>query len=588
MLSEHNMIGKDLEDYHIVTELSSDSSCRTFVGESISLKTAYKLVFIKLLDTAHALSQEERQSVIQAFPRIQQLHHPHILPILSTGLHKDIPYIITEYIAASSLHDLLQGRPLEQPMPLEEALFLLTQIGEALHYAHQQGVIHGSLKPQNVLIRAPDHVFLTDFHLHTLLLPDRRADTGSFSDDLFIYLAPEQVPGPPSQKSDQYALGCLAYAMLTGAQPFMVPSTNTPGKYYRTKSLIPPRQLNPALPSEMEEAILKAMSREPAERYDHISDFLAAMNLFAAVEKRDQNNVAVGPVLPITPIPTTDVSETKAVKGEYFHDEETSKMEASIAVGGPSPWQSGAVKPVESWKPFSSEALRSYLSSTLPTKHVPKRLTRMQTVVVILCLIALAAGTVVALISFNQPTPSKGLAATPSPRRTVIAQAPPPTSMPATSTPAPSPTATATPQDTSSSPKNYPVTPTPGPTPPPTSNSNSNPASSSTPVPTPAPTPTPTASSSCTGNFTQGVVNSSSSSAVPWFEPCSWTAGYVILHYTVSGQTQQDVNMTYNSSTKRWGYTVNGLSSGQSLTYSFTYQQNEIQYDTSTYIWTHP
>src|SRR5690348_13595477 len=152
MLSEHNIIGKDLEDYHIVTELSSDSSCRTFLGESISLKTSYKLVFIKLLDAEQAHTQEERQSFLQAFPLIQQLHHPHILPILSTGFYKDVPYIITEYIATSSLHDLLQGRPPEQPMPLDEALSILTQIGEALHYAHQQGVIHGSLKPQNVLI----------------------------------------------------------------------------------------------------------------------------------------------------------------------------------------------------------------------------------------------------------------------------------------------------------------------------------------------------------------------------------------------------------------------------------------------------
>lgn len=102
---------------------------------------------------------------------------------------------------------------------------------------------------------------------------------------------------------------------------------------------------------------------------------------------------------------------------------------------------------------------------------------------------------------------------------------------------------------------------------------------------TPTPTPTPTG---CTGTFAQGVVNSGSSSALPWFQPCGWTAGYVILHYTVPGQPQQNVNMTFNSGTARWELTVNGISSGQTLTYSFTYQKGGVQFDTGTFTWTHP
>lgn len=102
------------------------------------------------------------------------------------------------------------------------------------------------------------------------------------------------------------------------------------------------------------------------------------------------------------------------------------------------------------------------------------------------------------------------------------------------------------------------------------------------------PTPTPTPSSGCTsGSFLTGIVSSSSTTALPWFEPCSWTAGYVILHYIVAGGTQQNVYMTYNSSTSRWEYSV-GASSGQVVQYSFTYQKSGLQYDTSTTSWTHP
>ena len=109
----------------------------------------------------------------------------------------------------------------------------------------------------------------------------------------------------------------------------------------------------------------------------------------------------------------------------------------------------------------------------------------------------------------------------------------------------------------------------------------------STPTPTPTATSTPTGG--CTsGNFTVGVVSSSSTSALPWFQPCGWTAGYVILHYITPNISQQNVYMSYNSGTSRWEYTVNNIRSGQVLQYQFTYQKNGLQYDTGWSSWTHP
>lgn len=103
-----------------------------------------------------------------------------------------------------------------------------------------------------------------------------------------------------------------------------------------------------------------------------------------------------------------------------------------------------------------------------------------------------------------------------------------------------------------------------------------------------SPTPTPTPSGCPSGSFLQGVVNSGSTSALPWFQPCGWTAGYVILHYTRPGLSQQNVQMTFNSSTARWEFSVTGISAGQVLQYSFTYQQSGVQHDTSGFTWTHP
>ena len=109
---------------------------------------------------------------------------------------------------------------------------------------------------------------------------------------------------------------------------------------------------------------------------------------------------------------------------------------------------------------------------------------------------------------------------------------------------------------------------------------------SGTPPPTatpPPPTPTPTGTGS---GFTQGVTSTGSTSAQVWFQPSGWSAGYVILHYTIQGQAQQNINMSYNTSTSRWEYNIGGIAAGQSLSYSFTYQQNGLQYDTGGYTWT--
>ena len=109
---------------------------------------------------------------------------------------------------------------------------------------------------------------------------------------------------------------------------------------------------------------------------------------------------------------------------------------------------------------------------------------------------------------------------------------------------------------------------------------------------TPAPTtttvlsPTPTAANG--RGFTQGAGSPGSSQAQLWFQPGGWTAGYVIAHYTIPGSDSQNVAMTYNNATSRWEYTAGGISSGNAVTYSFTYQQSKLQYDTSLYSWTHP
>ncbi|PKN93863.1 MAG: 1,3-beta-glucanase [Chloroflexi bacterium HGW-Chloroflexi-6] len=97
-----------------------------------------------------------------------------------------------------------------------------------------------------------------------------------------------------------------------------------------------------------------------------------------------------------------------------------------------------------------------------------------------------------------------------------------------------------------------------------------------------------TATPTSTGGFTYGVTNLNASQARPWFKPSGWVAGYVILHYKVNNGTQQNVNMSYNTSAAEWRYTISALQKGQVITYFYTYQKAGIQYDTAWYSWTKP
>ncbi len=177
MIRDDNLLNEKLEGYRITARIGSHAFSSTFLGESISPTTLYQRVIVKLLSTARAHTLQEQQDILSKISPLQQLDHPHILPILSAGFHKDAPYIITQYLPSGSLYNRFQRRSTGQPIAQEEALLTLAQVGRALHYAHQQEIIHGYLKPQNVLFNTQDEALVTGFHQHALSLPDETEDT---------------------------------------------------------------------------------------------------------------------------------------------------------------------------------------------------------------------------------------------------------------------------------------------------------------------------------------------------------------------------------------------------------------------------
>ena len=303
MLKNDSYAGKYIGGYHISLELAASASSRIFLGESVSPDR--HSAAIKRIYAVSIISRQDKENFLNEVNTLKQLKHPYILPILSASILKGTPYIVSSYAPNGSLHDRLQ-RQAPEPMNQDEAITVLSQVGQALHYAHEKNKVHGNLKPQNILFTSKGDALLTDFRLTSLSSsPDNSA---IISPTGLPYMSVEQIDGVTSKENDQYSLGCIAYEMFTGRKPFTTPSIKQPGTFYKTRTLIAPTKLNPALPRRIEQAILKAMAKEPSQRYRNVLEFIKDLGVPGILIVPDnlvneQPNTTVAPTLQKNPGP---------------------------------------------------------------------------------------------------------------------------------------------------------------------------------------------------------------------------------------------------------------------------------------------
>lgn len=234
-------------------------------------------VAIKVLHP-HLIALQQHQLFFQEACLLKKLRHKYILPLLDAGSHEGSLYIITEYATLGSLHDRIQQRN-GQPFPLDEAISIVTQIGEALQHAHEERVTHCDIKPENILFNAKGEALLADFGLATVLNSTSIVYTDSVV-RTFAYMAPEQFRGDISIHSDQYSLACIAYELVAGRKPFIVPPVHPAivGEIWKHKHIeetpISPTQFNAIIPLYITEGLFRAMSKECAQRYFDVISFV--------------------------------------------------------------------------------------------------------------------------------------------------------------------------------------------------------------------------------------------------------------------------------------------------------------------------
>ncbi|MBI1880216.1 MAG: protein kinase, partial [Chloroflexi bacterium] len=221
-------------------------------------------VAIKVLSAS--FSEGAIESFLQHGRELVNLIHPNIVDIYDCDEDQGLSFMVEEFFEGQSLPDLLTAHP-GQPLPLDLALTIAEKMGRALEYAHAHGVIHGDLKPKNVLVAA--EIKISDFGLGRLESSKSLLDNTDGPLDLVTarYLAPEQVLGHPiDARTDLYALGAVLYELFTG-QPLFEGTDQEIMEHHRNSRPRPPRELNPDLSRSLEYLILKLLDKDPNKRY---------------------------------------------------------------------------------------------------------------------------------------------------------------------------------------------------------------------------------------------------------------------------------------------------------------------------------
>ncbi|REK76396.1 Stk1 family PASTA domain-containing Ser/Thr kinase [Paenibacillus paeoniae] len=263
------MIGHDLGGrYEILSRIGGGGMALVYKAHDVLLN---RNVAVKVLRQQFVNDEE----FIRRFRREAQsaaaLSHPNVVSIYDVGQEEDTHYIVMEYVEGSNLNEIIQERA---PLQAEEAVRVAVQICDALDHAHQNHIIHRDIKPHNILIGNNGRVKVTDFGIARAASSTTITQTGSVVGSVH-YFSPEHAKGiNTGEKSDLYSLGIVLYQMLTSKLPFLGESPISVALKHLQETFEDPRTVNPHIPQSVENVILKAMRKNPSERYGSAHEML--------------------------------------------------------------------------------------------------------------------------------------------------------------------------------------------------------------------------------------------------------------------------------------------------------------------------
>jgi TolB-like protein/Tfp pilus assembly protein PilF/tRNA A-37 threonylcarbamoyl transferase component Bud32 len=239
-----------------------------------------------------------------------RLSHPHLVPLIDSGDAGGLLYYVSAYLAGGSLRDRLDR---EGKLPVRDALRIAEEVSTALDYAHRAGFVHRDVKPENILF-ADGHALLADFGVARVCCGDGEdpVTAAGIAIGTPEYMSPEQASGEREidGRADIYALACVVYEMLTGAPPFRADSQRTVMVRHVTETPSRIRALHPEIPAQVDDAIARALAKDPSLRFGSACDFVSAMRVASAPRGRvftgATRNIAVLPFVNASPDPDNE------------------------------------------------------------------------------------------------------------------------------------------------------------------------------------------------------------------------------------------------------------------------------------------
>jgi len=317
-----NRIGQHFGNYRLVSFLGQGGFAEVYLGEHVLMgsSAAIKILNIQLISS-------DSQRFIQEARTLATLEHPRIVRVKECGIEGGIPFLVMDYAPNGTLR---QRHPVRTRVPLEQVISYVSQVADALQYAHNHRFIHRDVKPENMLVGRSGEVLLSDFGI-AVMSATSSIRYNKDSAGTAIYMAPEQIERQALPASDQYALGIVVYEWLCGEVPFQGSFSEITAKHLHTPP--PPfRQKGVNVPPVVEGIVMKALAKKPQDRFPSVREFALAlqqrsMQQMAQSSKRDSwrdesliladpgkpSPFTVNPVLPqpsLTPVNTPPLMPT--------------------------------------------------------------------------------------------------------------------------------------------------------------------------------------------------------------------------------------------------------------------------------------
>ncbi len=313
-----NLVGRTLGKYQIVELLGKGGMAEVYKAYHPRLN---RYVCIKILHSYLAEGEDFLARFEREARAVATLRHPHIVQIHDFDVENDVYYMVMEYIDGGTLAARMYALSKENKyMPAGQVLSIVSQVAEALDYAHGKGIIHRDMKPSNILLDSHGNAFLADFGIARMMSGTQFTSTGALVGTP-MYMSPEQGQGiEVTEATDIYSFGVILYELLTGKVPFNADTTPLAIIHkHITEPPPPPRSVRPSLPPEVEQVILKALAKDPHERHKSAGEMVRELekalppSAVTALETSQEEAPApaVAP-LPV-PLPTTPVRPPEKV-----------------------------------------------------------------------------------------------------------------------------------------------------------------------------------------------------------------------------------------------------------------------------------